>query len=194
MNVRSWIYYHLFLLMIVLANVTIAAFGAAKLGPLIIPWGVFFAGATFVLRDLIQLHADRYAVISAIILGAVISYSFSNPALAIASGTAFLIAESSDFIIFVRIRKKYTLSSAVLASGAAGAMIDTAVFLPWSGIPMTLGLVAGQVIVKFMLSALAALGIKHYFRSTPTSMHKFSVDAQELKRTSDPLSSRHTSS
>lgn len=156
MTRSSWIYYHAFISAIIAANVLINMFGAATIFGLVVPWGTFCAGATFVLRDLIHRDAGMIPVLSAIVLGAVFSYAFTNPALALASGVAFLLSELADTTIFVWLRRTRTTPVAVLCSGLVGAAIDTAIFLPWSGIPMTVGLVAGQLIVKSLMSGLAA--------------------------------------
>lgn len=163
-----WIYYHLFLTMVAAANIAIDLFGAATIGALIVPWGTFFAGATFVLRDMLHQRGGHVAALSAIAVGAVISYGLTNAALAVASGAAFLIAEIVDLLVFVRIAKQFTFAAAVLVSGVAGVIVDTFVFLPWSGIPMTLSLVAGQLIIKSSMSAVAA-GLLYWRRKPVTA-------------------------
>lgn len=156
MSRSAWAHYHAFLFMIVAANVAIDLFGAATVGALVIPWGTFFAGATFVFRDLLHRAGGPLPALSAVVVGAAISYGFANPTLAFASGAAFLIAELADLAVFVRLIERFGLAAAMVASGVAGAVVDTAIFLPWSGIPMTIGLVVGQLAIKSLMSAIGA--------------------------------------
>lgn len=170
MSPRLWVYYHLFALSIVAANIAIAVFGVAVIGWLIVPWGTFFAGATLVLRDAVHWHGGVIPAVSAIATGALLSFGFATPGLALASGLAFLIAEGADLFVYTRLAIR-SLPAAVLWSGVAGAVIDTAVFLPLSGLPVTPGLVAGQILTKVLLSAGAAVLIARLRRVRTTQPH-----------------------
>lgn len=95
---------------------------------LMAPSGVLMIGAALVLRDAVHtLLGWRWAVF-AIFSGVAISASFAPPALVLASATAFLVSEMSDFAVYAKLRSR-NIALAVLASGTVGAGIDSAVFL-----------------------------------------------------------------
>jgi uncharacterized PurR-regulated membrane protein YhhQ (DUF165 family) len=86
------------------------------------------------------------------LLGAVLSAFFASPALLLASTAAFLLAELADFAVYAPLRKRH-LTAAVLASGAVGAVIDSAVFL-WLAFG-SLAFIEGQIIGKLWMSVAA---------------------------------------
>jgi hypothetical protein len=63
------------------------------------PAGVYFAGLALILRDAVQVLLGRKTSVLAIPVGAALSW-FIAPALAVASGTAFLLSESADWLVF----------------------------------------------------------------------------------------------
>src|SRR5829696_9347115 len=82
------------------ANWAIGRFGIVPVGfGLLAPAGVYFAGLAFTLRDLTHEALGRKAVLGAILVGAACS-ALISPALALASGTAFLFSELADFAIY----------------------------------------------------------------------------------------------
>lgn len=91
------------------------------------PAGLYFAGLTFGLRDGVQDTLGRKAVIGGIVVGAGLAYLIA-PAFAIASGVAFLVAETADFAVYTPLRQK-EWGLAVLASNAVGAVVDSLLFL-----------------------------------------------------------------
>ncbi len=83
-------------------------------------------GMVFVVRDFVQREmGHRVLVLMALAIGWSFYYSF--PAIALASGIAFAISETSDWLIFTF--TKYRLSTRILLSSALAAPIDTTVFL-----------------------------------------------------------------
>lgn len=140
---------------IVLANLFITWFGLWQFFGLAFPAGTVFAGAAFFLRDAVHRYAGLPAALGAIVAGAGLSYALASPALALASGTAFLFAELADAFVFAKVRRKRGTAQAVALSGVVGAVIDTFLFLPMADIQVTFDTATGQLVVKSALSALA---------------------------------------
>jgi uncharacterized PurR-regulated membrane protein YhhQ (DUF165 family) len=128
---------------------------------LMAPSGVLMIGLALVLRDAVhELLGARWAV-AAILLGAALSW-FIAPAFAIASGVAFLLSEAADLAVYTPLRRD-RLWLAVLASGAVGAAVDSAVFL-WLAFG-SLDFLAGQVVGKLIMSGLAAAALMYRRRA-----------------------------
>lgn len=152
---------------IALANAAAATFGLAHIGAgLVAPWGTFFAGLAFVLRDRIHRFGLRW-VFLAIALGAGVSaglgllYGSPIPGLsavriALASGAAFVLSELLDTAVYSPLKDRRP-ALAMLLSNTAGALLDTWVFLWWSGFGVTAGAMAGQVVVKALLVSVPAV-------------------------------------
>ena len=90
----------------------------------------------------------------AILAGAAVSALVAPPALAVASGVAFLLSELADMAVYTPLRER-RLGLAVLASGIAGAAIDSAVFL-WLAFG-SLAYLDGQIVGKLWASLAAFL-------------------------------------
>jgi uncharacterized membrane protein len=83
-------------------------------------------GMVFVVRDFVQREmGHRVLVLMALAIGW--SFYYSWPVIALASGIAFAISETADWLIFTF--TKYRLSTRILLSSALAAPIDTTVFL-----------------------------------------------------------------
>jgi queuosine precursor transporter len=121
---------------------------------LMAPSGVLLIGLALVLRDAVQEQLGVKGALAAIAGGAILSALIAPPALVIASTAAFLLAELADLGVYTPLRKN-RLFLAVAASGAVGAVIDSAVFL-WLAFG-SLDYIAGQVVGKFWMSAIAAV-------------------------------------
>lgn len=117
------------------------------------PSGVLVVGAALVLRDLVHQRLGAAWAFAAIAVGGAVSFAISVPALAVASTTAFLLSEVADLLIYVPLRKRH-LPAAVAASGLAGAVVDSALFLALAF--GSLDLLAGQVVGKLYASAVVA--------------------------------------
>jgi uncharacterized PurR-regulated membrane protein YhhQ (DUF165 family) len=114
---------------IVLANWAIRRFGFVPVGfGLVAPAGVWFAGAVFVARDVVQMSLGRWFVLLAIVAGAGLSM-FTSTTLALASGTAFLVGELSDYVIYTPIADRGRVVLAVLLADTVGLVIDSLLFL-----------------------------------------------------------------
>lgn len=92
------------------------------------PSGVLMIGAALVLRDAVQQLLGLRWAITAIVCGVVLSALVAPPALVLASAVAFAVAETLDLAVYTPLRKR-NLPVAVLASGAVGAVADSAAFL-----------------------------------------------------------------
>lgn len=143
---------------IVAANVLTDRFGLVPIGfGLMVTAGTFAAGVALVARDWVQSSSPRrWWVLAAIVAGAALSYVLSSPALAVASGVAFLFSELVDLGVFTRVRAR-SLALAVLLSSVVAAPVDTVLFLWLAGFPVTLPAVAGQFLVKTALALLVAV-------------------------------------
>jgi queuosine precursor transporter len=95
---------------------------------LMAPSGVLMIGLALVLRDAVHELAGWKWALAAVLAGAALSLIFSPPALAVASAAAFLAAELLDFAVYARLRAAGR-HLAVLASGVAGAALDSALFV-----------------------------------------------------------------
>jgi uncharacterized PurR-regulated membrane protein YhhQ (DUF165 family) len=126
-----------FLSTIPIANFLINNFGVVCItnGPCLIPVapglmapsGVLMIGVALALRDALHERLSRWIIVALIASGAVLSLSFSPPALAGASAVAFLFSELADFAVYDRFRKR-AMAAAVLVSGAIGAVLDSMIF------------------------------------------------------------------
>lgn len=116
------------------------------------PSGVLVIGAALVLRDMVHEVGGWRAALLAIGIGAVLSWFVAPPALVIASGAAFVLAELADLLVYAPLRRD-RLWLAVAASGLVGAAVDSAVFL-WLAFG-SLDFLAGQIVGKMWASLLA---------------------------------------
>lgn len=116
------------------------------------PSGVLMIGAALVLRDLVQEVGGTRAALVAIAIGGALSWLVAPPSLVVASIAAFTLAELADLAVYSPLRKR-RLGLAVLASGAVGSVVDSAVFL-WFAFA-SLDHLAGQVVGKLWMSVLA---------------------------------------
>jgi uncharacterized PurR-regulated membrane protein YhhQ (DUF165 family) len=121
---------------------------------LMAPSGVLMVGAALVLRDIVHERLGPLWALGAILIGGVLSAFLAAPSLVLASTAAFLLAELADFAVYAPLRRR-NLGAAVLASGLAGAVIDSAVFL-WLAFG-SLAFIEGQVVGKLWMSLAAAL-------------------------------------
>jgi queuosine precursor transporter len=151
---------------IVLANVFLGHVGicpsVGEPGPCVLPVGfglyapsgVLWVGAALALRDMVQEALGRRWAITGILVGAALSWLVAAPGLALASGVAFLLSEAADFAAYTPLRERHLRWQAVLASGAAGSLVDSAVFL-WLAFG-SLTFLAGQFVGKTEITLLCA--------------------------------------
>ncbi|QIG72977.1 DUF165 domain-containing protein [Rhizobium phage RHph_N3_2] len=113
------------------------------------PSGVLVVGASLVLRDMVHEAGGAKAALIAIGIGGGLSAFFAAPALLLASVLAFVLAELADLAVYAPLRER-RLWLAVLLSGIAGAIVDSAVFL-WVAFG-SLDFIAGQIVGKLWMT------------------------------------------
>jgi uncharacterized PurR-regulated membrane protein YhhQ (DUF165 family) len=121
---------------------------------LMAPSGVLMIGLALVLRDwLHELAGWRWSFV-AVLVGGILSLLFSPPALAIASASAFTLAEMADLAVYARLRERGK-ALAVMASQVVGAALDSALFvyLAFGSLEFS----AGTTLAKIYAGAAVAL-------------------------------------
>lgn len=83
-------------------------------------------GIVYVLRDFAQREL-QHKVIFAMFVGSILSYGLAGKAMAIASMSAFLVAEFIDWAVYTFTRR--SLSQRILWSASLSAPIDSSIFL-----------------------------------------------------------------
>src|SRR4051812_37430582 len=92
------------------------------------PSGVYIVGVTLVIRDLLQRRISKPTMFALILGGATLS-AFVSPAVALASGIAFLASETVDWLVFTVAENHVGFVPSILASNAVSIVVDSAVFL-----------------------------------------------------------------
>ena len=112
---------------------------------LMAPSGVLMIGIALVLRDLVQRRLGVTYSAGAVVVGAILSALVAPPALALASGAAFLLSEFADLAVYTPLARR-GLVTAVVASGFAGLVVDSIIFL-WLAFG-SLEFLLGQIVGK----------------------------------------------
>ena len=112
---------------------------------LMAPSGVLMIGIALVLRDLVQRRLGVGYSAGAVVAGAIVSAAVAPPALALASGVAFLLSEFADLAVYTPLAQR-RLVTAVVASSLVGLVVDSIIFL-WLAFG-SLDFLAGQVVGK----------------------------------------------
>jgi len=123
---------------------------------LMAPSGVMMVGAALVLRDIVHEKLGGGWALAAIAVGGILSWFVAAPSLVIASVVAFMLSELADFAVYTPLREK-KLGLAVLLSGVAGSIIDSAIFLYLAF--GSLAYIEGQVLGKVWMSLAAFIVI-----------------------------------
>ena len=121
------------------------------IGDGMVPSGVLWAGVALTLRDLVQRRLGFWYSWGAVAVGAGLS-ALLDPALALASGVAFFIAETLDLFVYTPLQQR-NLFAAVIASNIVGLVVDSIVFLALAGLPLIYA--EGQIVGKLWMTALA---------------------------------------
>jgi len=127
---------------------------------LMAPSGVLMIGIALVLRDLVQRRLGVGFSAAAVVAGAMLSTLVAPPALALASGVAFLVSETADLAVYTPLARR-RLVTAVVLSSLAGLVVDSVVFL-WLAFG-SLEFLTGQVVGKAWM-VLASIPFVHYLR------------------------------
>jgi queuosine precursor transporter len=151
---------------IILANWLVTTFGIVPVGfGLMAPAAVYAVGLAFTLRDFTQDRLGTRWAISAIAIGSVLS-AILSPAIALASGVAFLFSELADLAVYTPLRQRRWLG-AVVASNAVGTVIDSVLFL---GLAFgSFDFLPGQIVGKLWMTvvAIAFIGFLRSRRMVP---------------------------
>jgi uncharacterized PurR-regulated membrane protein YhhQ (DUF165 family) len=127
---------------------------------LMAPSGVVMIGIALVLRDLVQRRLGVGFSAAAVVAGAALSTLVAPPALALASGAAFLISETADLAVYTPLARR-RLVTAVVLSSFVGVVVDSVVFL-WLAFG-SLEFLTGQVVGKAWM-VLLSIPFVHYLR------------------------------
>lgn len=153
----------MYVLVIVVANWSIQKWGIVSIGfGLMAPAGVYFAGLAFSIRDALHEVSNKYWIIGAIIIGAIVSYAIEDGGkIAIASGSAFLLSEFADFAVYSPLRARGKIR-ALLASNAVGLVADSILFLYLAF--GSLAFLSGQVVAKaYMTGGVIVIMVAYRF-------------------------------
>lgn len=169
----KFLWFALYVGCVIGANWAIATFGIVPVGfGLFAPAGVWFAGASFTTRDVVQRHGGREMVLQGVLVGAILSFilSYTTPLtalppnvsvlrLSLGSGIAFLISEFLDFAVYTPIyRRSWIL--AVILSNTVGAAVDSFLFLLL--VFGSLDFFAGQFVGKSWMTLLVLIAFSAY--------------------------------
>lgn len=133
-------------------------------------------GMVFVVRDFVQREMG-HRVLLVMAMAVAWSFYYAWPVIALASGIAFAVSESVDWLLFTF--SKYRLSTRILLSSALAAPVDTTVFLygadlakqmqlglepgnslhMWNWIVFVIGKMVGAVIVSAIIRRREDLGL-----------------------------------
>jgi uncharacterized PurR-regulated membrane protein YhhQ (DUF165 family) len=114
----------IYILALVVANLTVAKFGLA----VVYFNAILFIGLDLVLRDWLQARLSRKQMGALIAVAGAVTYAMNPQAgdIAFASAAAFTLAALADWAVFSRLRGSWLLRSN--ASNVAGAAVDSVVF------------------------------------------------------------------
>lgn len=111
----------------VLVQYPFAHFGLGE----ILTWGAFTYPVAFLVNDLTNRHfgvsAARKVVLAGFVIAVILSVWLATPRIAIASGSAFLVAQMLDATVFNRLRR-LAWWRAPLLSTVLGSILDTIIF------------------------------------------------------------------
>lgn len=141
---------------VIAANYTTATLGVVSWLGITATAGTWLAGLAFVARDWLHEEGGPRWVAVAVLLGAGVS-AVMSPALALASGVAFLLSELCDWGVYAPLRRRGK-TRAALASNVVGSVVDSAAFLLLAGFPLSL--LGTQVLVKVAASTAVVMGVR----------------------------------
>ena len=140
---------------ILLANWLVIQYGIIEIGILVFPAGAAVIGLTFSARDFVQKRFGKWWCWAWMFLASGLTYLL-NQNIAIASVSAFLIAELIDWLVFTFTRTSF--KKRIILSNIFSTPVDSVVF-----VAIAFGwfwpVIIGQTIVKF-ISSLVVLFIK----------------------------------
>jgi uncharacterized PurR-regulated membrane protein YhhQ (DUF165 family) len=124
-------------------------------------WGAFTYPVSFLVTDLcnrvLGARNARRVVYAGFVAAVALSMTLATPRIAVASGTAFLLAQVLDVQIFDRLRDAELWWTPPLVSSAIASAVDTVLFfaIAFAGTPVPwVSLAAGDYVVKIALALL----------------------------------------
>lgn len=130
--------------------------------PILITYGAFTYPVTFLVTDLTnRRHGPRVArrvIYAGFAVGLVLSAILATPRIALASGTAFLVAQLLDVTVFNWLRRQSWWRAPLFAS-LLGSVVDTMIFfsMAFAGTAVPWHLLAGSDLAVKLLYAVFAL-------------------------------------
>lgn len=130
--------------------------------PLLITWAAFTYPATFLVTDITNRRygpvVARRIIYIGFAVGVVLSAVLATPRIAVASGTAFLVAQLLDVTVFNWLRRQSWWRAPLFAS-LLGSVVDTAAFfsIAFAGTAVPWDLLAASDLVVKLLYAVCAL-------------------------------------
>jgi len=136
--------------------------------PILITWAAFTYPATFLVTDLTNRRygpaAARRVIYIGFAVGVALSAILATPRIAVASGTAFLVAQLLDVTAFNWLRRQSWWRAPLFAS-LLGSVVDTAAFfsIAFAGtsVPWDL-LAASDLMVKLLYAVFALIPYRLY--------------------------------
>lgn len=142
---------------IILANVLVHAYGLVTVFGLTFPAGAAAVGLTFSARDFVQDRYGKFGCWAWMLVASLITFAF-NRQLALASVSAFFIAECSDWIIYTTARGSF--EKRLMISNLISTPLDSIVFVLLAFGPIWPA-IWGQTLVKLISSALVLPLLKY---------------------------------
>lgn len=153
---------------IALANLVTTHYGQVSAGfGLLVTAGTYFAGLALAFRDVLHEEGGIGWVLGTIAAGCALSFALGDGRIALASAVAFLLAELLDLAVYAPLRRRHW-RTAVAASNAVGAVVDTFVFLTIAGFGLTWSGVGGQILVKAVWVTAGFLLVAELIRRAAT--------------------------
>ena len=156
----------IFLASIPLANWLTSSYGFVPVGfGFSATAGTYAAGVALVARDFVHEFGGVKTVLGVIGLGVALSLLLADPAIALASGVAFLVSELADMAVYTPLREK-RWRLAVIGSSIVGAIIDTILFLgiAFGVAALTTEAITGQLVGKVLWVAVPVAIIGGWLR------------------------------
>lgn len=119
----------MFYLLAYISSVVLINYAFSSAPHLDIIWSAW-GGLVFILRDMVQTRFGHGALV-AMLVALVLSYVTSEPAIALASATAFFISELIDWLVFSITRRP--LRDRLWLSSALSIPVDTFIFFGMIG-------------------------------------------------------------
>lgn len=140
-------------------------------------WGALTYPIAFLVTDLTNrlfgAGPARKVVYAGFAVGVILSLVFADPRIAIASGTAFLVAQLLDIAIFDRMRRQ-TWWKAPLVSSTISSAVDTALFFSIAfaatGLPWVTWAI-GDYGAKLAMAAVLLVPFRVFISMLPAQFH-----------------------